>query len=199
MKSMTRIKICGLTRSQDVDAAVAAGADAIGLVFYPASPRCIDLAQAVELTRRVPPFVDIVGLFVNAAPTQVRAGWPPFRFICCNFTVMKTTPIAASSVVHSLRRCVFVRISTCRARWQHSLPHRRSCSMPSSKVMVVAAKPLIGRWFRMNCLSQSFFLVGLMQTMSAMPFDACIRPPWMSLRAWNRVRASKMRKKCAPL
>lgn len=70
---MTRIKICGLTRPQDVDAAVAAGADAIGLVFYPASPRCIDLARAVELIRHVPPFVDIVGLFVNAAPTQVRA------------------------------------------------------------------------------------------------------------------------------
>ena len=70
---MTRIKICGLTRPQDVDAAVAAGADAIGLVFYPASPRCIDLARAVELIRYVPPFVDIVGLFVNAAPTQVRA------------------------------------------------------------------------------------------------------------------------------
>lgn len=70
---MTRIKICGLTRPQDVDAAVAAGADAIGLVFYPASPRYIDLAWAIELIRHVPPFVDIVGLFVNAAPTQVRA------------------------------------------------------------------------------------------------------------------------------
>ena len=70
---MTRIKICGLTRPQDVDAAVAAGADAIGLVFYPASPRYIDLARAIELIRHVPPFVDIVGLFVNAAPTQVRA------------------------------------------------------------------------------------------------------------------------------
>ena len=70
---MTRIKICGLTRPQDVDAAVAAGADAIGLVFYPASPRCIDLARAIELVRHVPPFVDIVGLFVNAALTQVRA------------------------------------------------------------------------------------------------------------------------------
>ncbi|MFA9949584.1 phosphoribosylanthranilate isomerase [Dentiradicibacter hellwigii] len=73
MRLMTRIKICGLTRPQDVDAAVAAGADAIGLVFYPASPRYIDLARAIELIRHVPPFVDIVGLFVNAAPTQVRA------------------------------------------------------------------------------------------------------------------------------
>lgn len=65
---MTRIKICGLTRPQDVDAAVAAGADAIGLVFHPQSPRYVDLTQAVALVRRIPPLVTVVGLFVNAAP-----------------------------------------------------------------------------------------------------------------------------------
>lgn len=69
----TRIKICGLTREEDVDAAVAAGADAIGFVFYPPSPRYVAPARAAELARRVPPFVDIVGLFVNAAPETVRA------------------------------------------------------------------------------------------------------------------------------
>ena len=71
--SMTRIKICGLTRAQDVDAAVEAGADAVGLVFYPESARFVSLAQATELARRVPPFVTIVGLFVNASPETVRA------------------------------------------------------------------------------------------------------------------------------
>lgn len=70
---MTRIKICGLTRPQDVDAAVAAGADAIGLVFHPQSPRYVDLTQAVALVRRIPPLVTVVGLFVNAAPEDVRA------------------------------------------------------------------------------------------------------------------------------
>lgn len=69
----TRIKICGLTREEDVDAAVAAGADAIGLVFYPASPRYLSLPRAAELARRIPPFVDVVGLFVNAVPEVVRA------------------------------------------------------------------------------------------------------------------------------
>ena len=69
---MTRIKICGLTRPADVDAAVAAGADAIGLVFYPPSARYVDPAQASELARRVPPFVSVVGLFVNASPEDVR-------------------------------------------------------------------------------------------------------------------------------
>ena len=68
----TRIKICGLTREADVDAAVAAGADAIGFVFYPQSPRYVSPARAAELARRVPPFVDIVGLFVNERPQIVR-------------------------------------------------------------------------------------------------------------------------------
>lgn len=67
-----RIKICGLTRLSDVRAAVDAGADAIGLVFYPNSPRHVDLALAAELARAVPPFVTIVGLFVNAEPALVR-------------------------------------------------------------------------------------------------------------------------------
>ena len=70
---MTRIKICGLTREEDVDAAVAAGADAIGFVFYPPSPRYIAPQRAAELARRIPPFVDVVGLFVNEAPEFVRA------------------------------------------------------------------------------------------------------------------------------
>ena len=48
----TRIKICGLTREEDVDAAVAAGADAIGLVFYPPSPRYLTAKRAAELARR---------------------------------------------------------------------------------------------------------------------------------------------------
>ena len=68
-----RIKICGLTRAEDVDVVLAASADAIGLVFYPPSPRYVDLAVAAELARRIPPFVSIVGLFVNAAPERVHA------------------------------------------------------------------------------------------------------------------------------
>lgn len=67
-----RIKICGLTRPEDVQAAVDAGADAIGLVFYPPSPRYVALETASELARTVPPFVTIVGLFVNAAPEVVK-------------------------------------------------------------------------------------------------------------------------------
>ncbi len=69
----TRIKICGLTREEDVDAAVAAGADAIGFVFHPPSPRFVTPQRAAELARRIPPFVAVVGLFVNTTPETVLA------------------------------------------------------------------------------------------------------------------------------
>ena len=62
----TRIKICGLTREADVDAAVEAGADAIGFVLWSGSARHVTLARAAELARRLPPFVTPVLLFVNA-------------------------------------------------------------------------------------------------------------------------------------
>ncbi|WP_404300064.1 phosphoribosylanthranilate isomerase [Alicycliphilus denitrificans] len=69
----TRIKICGLTREQDVDAAVAAGADAVGFVLYAKSPRAVTPGRAAELARRLPPFVTPVLLFVNAKATEVIA------------------------------------------------------------------------------------------------------------------------------
>ena len=71
--SRTRIKICGLTREQDVDAAVAAGVDAVGFVMYDKSPRFISPDRAAELARRLPPFVTPVLLFVNAPPPVVAA------------------------------------------------------------------------------------------------------------------------------
>ncbi len=68
----TRVKICGLTRSEDVRAAVASGADAIGLVFYEKSPRSVTLDQAEQLAQGIPPFVSVVGLFVNASEARVN-------------------------------------------------------------------------------------------------------------------------------
>lgn len=69
----TRIKICGLTREADVDAAVEAGADAVGFVLYDKSPRYVDAARAGVLARRLPPFVTPVLLLVNASFVQVHS------------------------------------------------------------------------------------------------------------------------------
>ena len=68
----TRIKICGLTRPEDVHAAVQHGADAIGFVFYQPSPRAVSIERAAELVALVPPFVTTVGLFVNPAAAEVE-------------------------------------------------------------------------------------------------------------------------------
>ncbi|SIT39586.1 N-(5'-phosphoribosyl)anthranilate isomerase [Paraburkholderia ribeironis] len=68
----TRIKLCGLSKPEDVAHAIELGADAIGLVFYPPSPRSVSVAQAVELVHDLPPFVSAVGLFVNATQDWVR-------------------------------------------------------------------------------------------------------------------------------
>ncbi|MGZ5179931.1 MAG: phosphoribosylanthranilate isomerase [Ramlibacter sp.] len=69
----TRIKICGLTREQDVDAAVQAGADAVGFVLYPPSPRFVTARRAAELAALLPPFVTPVLLFVNEPAEAVLA------------------------------------------------------------------------------------------------------------------------------
>lgn len=68
----TRVKICGLTRRQDAEFAIKSGADAIGLVFYQPSPRAVTIAQAAAITAQLPPFVSVVGLFVNASAATVR-------------------------------------------------------------------------------------------------------------------------------
>ncbi|MFM6993022.1 MAG: phosphoribosylanthranilate isomerase [Rhodoferax sp.] len=67
----TRIKLCGFTREQDVDAAVAAGVDAVGFVLYAPSARAVSPARAAELARRLPPFVTPVLLFVNHSAAEV--------------------------------------------------------------------------------------------------------------------------------
>ena len=88
MTHRTRIKICGLRREADVAAAVEAGADAIGFVFYAKAParhagRCACLARAL------PPFVMPCCLFVNASDAELGARWTRCRTCCCSSTVTK--------------------------------------------------------------------------------------------------------------
>lgn len=69
---MTRVKICGITSVEDALAAARSGADAIGLVFYERSPRHVSIELAAQLAAALPPFVSVVGLFVNAEAAFVR-------------------------------------------------------------------------------------------------------------------------------
>jgi phosphoribosylanthranilate isomerase len=68
----TRVKICGITRVEDGIAAAAAGADAIGLVFWPGSPRCVREDEARSIVAALPAFVTVVGLFFDPNPDEVR-------------------------------------------------------------------------------------------------------------------------------
>ncbi len=69
----TRAKICGITSIKDALTAVTCGADAIGLVFYKPSPRYVSVALAKDIAEALPPFVSVVGLFVNASKNEVNA------------------------------------------------------------------------------------------------------------------------------
>lgn len=69
--SRTRIKICGITRTEDALCAAHAGADAVGLIFYGASPRAVTIEQAALISSALPAFISTVALFVNAVPREV--------------------------------------------------------------------------------------------------------------------------------
>lgn len=81
----TRVKFCGITRPEDAVAAVRAGADAIGLVFYPPSPRYVPVERAAVIARAVPPFVTVVGLFVDAGEREIEAALSAVRIDAVQF------------------------------------------------------------------------------------------------------------------
>ena len=81
----TRVKICGFTRVEDALAAARLGVDAIGLVFYSQSPRNVSIARAAAITRALPAFVSVVGLFVDAEPDWVRDVLAEVNIDCLQF------------------------------------------------------------------------------------------------------------------
>lgn len=81
----TRVKICGFTRVEDALAAARLGVDAIGLVFYSQSPRSVSIAKAAAITRALPAFVSVVGLFVDAEPDWVRDVLAEVNIDCLQF------------------------------------------------------------------------------------------------------------------
>ena len=99
----TRIKICGLTREQDVDAAVAAGADAIGFVLFEKSPRYVSPERAAELARRLPPFVTPVLLFVNESTAKIRAAQAHLAYSIAQFHGDESPEVCFEAAEHGAR------------------------------------------------------------------------------------------------
>lgn len=92
----TRVKICGITRIDDALAAADAGADAIGLVFWPGTPRRVEFEQARAIAAALPPFVTIVGLFVDPQPAAVRAALDAVALDVLQFHGDEPQPLCAS-------------------------------------------------------------------------------------------------------
>lgn len=67
-----RLKMCGMTRENDIAFAAELGVDAVGLIFYPKSPRCVTISQAQKILQKLPPFVDVVAVLVNPSPVLVQ-------------------------------------------------------------------------------------------------------------------------------
>jgi phosphoribosylanthranilate isomerase len=104
----TRIKICGLTREADVDAAVDAGADAVGFVLYAPSPRAVGPRRAAELAARLPPFVTPVLLFVNARAEEGADGLQRVPLALLQFHGDETPP-QCSAAGHPFLRAARMR------------------------------------------------------------------------------------------
>lgn len=81
----TRIKICGLTRPTDARAAIDAGVDALGLVFYRSSARVVDMGAAAEIATDAPAFTDVVAVFVNSSPHEIEEVLAKVRVTCLQF------------------------------------------------------------------------------------------------------------------
>jgi len=101
----TRVKICGITRPGDAAAAAAAGADAIGLVFYPPSPRFLSVERAVEIRDALPPFVSAVALFVNPDAAQVAQVLGRVRPAMLQFHGEETPQFCAQFGVPYIKAC----------------------------------------------------------------------------------------------
>jgi phosphoribosylanthranilate isomerase len=101
----TRIKICGITRTQDARAAAEAGADAIGLVFYPQSPRYVSGERAVEIRDALPPFVQTVALFVNPDAAQVAQVLQRVRPALVQFHGAETPEFCAQFGIPFVKAC----------------------------------------------------------------------------------------------
>lgn len=101
----TRVKVCGITRTEDLRAVAEAGADAFGLVFYPPSPRCLTVERARELRAAAPAFLSSVALFVNPARAEVERVIEAVRPDMLQFHGEETPDFCRAFGVRYLKAC----------------------------------------------------------------------------------------------
>ena len=165
LHSRTRIKICGLTREADVDAAVEAGADAVGFVFYEKSPRYVGIERAAQLARGLPPFVTPVGLFVNADPALIESAAAAIPGLLLQFHGDETPAQCrrpGRPYLRAVRMAPGVDLLDFAQRFDDAMA---CCSTPSSTALAVAERFSIGLRYRAACPVRSFCLVGCMPQM----------------------------------
>ena len=142
MKQRTRIKLCGLSRSEDIAVAVDAGADAIGLVFYPPSPRHVTPAQAGALLAGLPAFVTSVGLYVNPTLEQVQE-----TIAAAPITILQVhgdeTPEHCAAIAQAVRR-PFLR--AIRIRPETTAPDLLELDQQYRACSPLYAGPLLDTW-----------------------------------------------------
>jgi phosphoribosylanthranilate isomerase len=122
----TRVKICGITRAEDAIAAVSHGADAIGLVFVEASPRYVDIAKAKAAISRLPPFITVVGLFVDAEPAFIEAVLREVRLDMLQFHGDET-PEECQRYARPYMKAIRVKSDT--NLLQYALDYQRACAL----------------------------------------------------------------------
>jgi phosphoribosylanthranilate isomerase len=153
----TRIKICGITRAEDARAAAQAGADAIGLVFYPASPRFLSLEWARQLATELPPFVSTVALFVNPAAAEVYTVLERVRPSVLQFHGDEDPVFCAQFGVPYIKAC---RVRPGVDLLEYLPVPRVGCSTATSRNTAVSGRASTGLWFRPNAPARWFCPAG---------------------------------------
>ena len=165
MQERTRIKVCGLTREEDVDAAVRCGADAIGFVLYAASARHVSVERAAVLAKQLPPFVTPVALMVNATDALIAAAVRAIPNLLLQFHGDETLQ-RCTSVARPFIRAARMRVGFDLLDFASSIQALKPFwSMPTSTDTVAAERSSIGLSFPAACPFQSFCLVGCMPEM----------------------------------